>query len=215
VRPFSSDAVRRAYDTVATDYAAAFGDDLLHIEVDRSVLDDALALADDDGWVLEAGSGPAPAARYLGGRAANMLALDLSHEMLVVAGSRNPGLRRTQGDLRRLPLRDGCCSLVIAYYTLQHVHRSELPGVLGEIRRVLRPGGVLVVGTHLGDGDVYADEFLGHRISTMAGALHDRDELLSLLAHAGFRVDVERQRDALPHEYDSRRIYLIARLPRG
>jgi SAM-dependent methyltransferase len=174
------------------------------------VLDEALALA-DDGWVLEAGSGPAPAARYLGGRAANVLALDLSHEMLVVAGARNPDLRRTQGDLRRLPLRDGCCSLVIAYYTLQHVHRSELPAVLGEIRRVLRPGGVLVIGTHLGDGDMYADEFLGHRISTMAGALHDRDELLSLLAHAGFRVDVERQRDALPHEYDSRRIYLVAR----
>jgi hypothetical protein len=75
----------------------------------------------------------------------------------------------------------------------------------------LNDDGVLVVATHLGDGDVVTDEFLGHRVNPVAGALYRREELIGLLTATGFRVEDERQRGPLPHEYDSRRIYLLAR----
>jgi hypothetical protein len=100
---------------------------------------------------------------------------------------------------------------VIAYYSLQHLPRTGLAPALAEVRRVLDDEGVLVVAMHLGDGDVFTDEFLGHRIDTVAGALYRREELIGRLTEAGFRVDDERQRDALTHEHDSRRIYLLAR----
>jgi SAM-dependent methyltransferase len=209
--PFSPDVVRGAYDAVADDYAVAFGDDLADLPLDREMLDAAIAAAEDDGWVLEAGCGPAPAAGYLSGRATKVLGLDLSGAMLTVAGARNPGLHRIQGDLRHVPLRTGCCSLVIAYYSLQHLPRGALLPALTELRRVLRPRGVLVVATHLGEGDVHVDEFLGHRVTTFAGALHRREELSESLVASGFHVDLERQRGPRPHEYDSQRIYLLAR----
>jgi hypothetical protein len=86
---------------------------------------------------------------------------------------------------------------------------ATLPSTLTS--RVLDHEGVLLVATHLGVGDVLSDEFLGHRIGTIAGALYRREELLGLLAAAGFGVEVERQRGPLPHEYQSQRMYLLAR----
>jgi SAM-dependent methyltransferase len=211
VDPYSVDAVRSAYDTVADDYVDAFGDDLGRLPLDRHVLDAAVTAAPGRGWVLEAGCGPAPAAGYLADRVQGMLGIDLSGEMLRLAVTRNDGLRVMQGDVRRLPLRDGCCRLVVAHYSLQHVPRVQLGPVLGELRRVLAADGLLTIATHLGDGDLHMDEFLGHRIDTMAGAFHDRGSLLDLLAAAGFALEHEWQRDPLPHEYDSQRLYLLAR----
>jgi SAM-dependent methyltransferase len=211
VEPFSADAVRGAYDAAAVDYADAFGDDLARLPLDREVIDAAMTAAPGRGWVLEAGCGPAPAAGHLASRDRRLLGVDLSATMLAVAGARNPGLRRAQADLRQLPLRDCSCAVAIAYYALQHVPRTELAPVLGELRRVLRSEGVLVIATHLGQGDVFMDEFLGHRIATVGAALYGREELIGVLTAAGFGVDDERRRAPLPHEHDSQRIYLIAR----
>jgi hypothetical protein len=60
-------------------------------------------------------------------------------------------------------------------------------------------------------GEVVLEEFLGHRIEPLAGALHDRDDVVERLARSGFAVLEEHQRDPLPHEYPSRRLYLLAR----
>jgi SAM-dependent methyltransferase len=202
--------VRGAYEVAATDYAAAFGDDLADLPLDREMLDAALAAAPGAGWVLESGCGPAPAAAYLDERGRAWLGVDLAGTMLAVAGRRVPTLRVAQADLRHLPLRAGCCALAIAYYSLQHMPRTDLGPALAEHRRVLAPGGVLVLSAHLGEGDVLVEEFLGHRVS-LPGCLHGRDELVGAVTGAGFAVEVERQRGPLPHEYASQRLYLLAR----
>ena len=44
-------------------------------------------------------------------------------------------------DLAHLP--DGCAGIVYACHVLEHVARPEVPMVLEEWRRVLRPGGIL------------------------------------------------------------------------
>ena len=209
--PFSASAVREAYDTVAADYEKAFGDDLAQLPLDREMLDAALAAATGPGWVLEAGCGPGPAAGYLAGRAARLLGIDLSGAMLNVAGARTAGLLLAQADIRHLPLRDASCRLVIAYYSLQHLPRADLGSAMAEFRRVLAGEGRLVVATHLGVGEAHIDEFLGHRVRTFAGAYHRRDEIVGLLASAGFEVELERQRGPLPHETNSQRIYVLAR----
>jgi SAM-dependent methyltransferase len=213
--PFSPQAVGGAYDAVARDYVLQFGDDLARLPLDRAMLDAAWTAAPPgDGWVVEAGCGPAPAAGYLAGRAQRLVGVDLSGGMLVVAAERNPGLRLAQADLRGLPLRGGCCALVIAYYTLQHVPRGDLVATLTELRRVLGPGGVLLAATHLGDGDVVTGDFLGRAVDPVAGALYDRDEFTGALAAAGFAVEEERVRGPLPHEHDSQRIYVLCRVGR-
>jgi SAM-dependent methyltransferase len=202
--------VRGAYEVAAPEYAAAFGDDLADLPLDREMLDAALAAAPAAGWVLESGCGPAPAAAYLGERARSWLGVDLAGAMLGVAARRVPSLRLAQADLRRLPLRAGCCALAIAYYSLQHMPRADLGPALAEHRRVLAPRGVLALSAHLGEGDVLVEEFLGHRVS-LPGCLHGRDELVAAVTGAGFTVEIERQRGPLHHEYASQRLYVMAR----
>jgi SAM-dependent methyltransferase len=56
------------------------------------------------------------------------------------------GLAVVVSDLRRLGLRDGAVDLVVSPSTLDHfATRAELETALGEIHRVLRPGGRAVV----------------------------------------------------------------------
>jgi ubiquinone/menaquinone biosynthesis C-methylase UbiE len=209
--PFSAGAVRAAYDAAAADYVREFGDDLAALPLDRAMLDAAWDAAGGGGWALEAGCGPAPAADYLAGRADRVVGLDLSATMLATARRRVPHVRPVQADLRRVPLRDRSCSLVVAYYTLQHVPRTDLAPALAELRRVLAAGGVLVAATHLGEGDVVVEEFLGHVDHPFAGALHGRDEFVRALDAAGFRVEEEQTRGPLPHEYASQRLYVLCR----
>jgi SAM-dependent methyltransferase len=209
--PFSHAAVQGAYDVAADDYAVAFADDLANLPLDCLMLDAAFASVRESGWIVEVGCGPAPAARYLADRTHHTLALDLSAEMLRVAGERNPWLPRVHADMCALPLRSRSCALVIAYYCVQHVPRASVPTALREMHRSLVAGGVLLVATHLGDGDVFSETFLGHAIDPVGGALYHAEELFGLLAEAGFAIEDSRQRGPLAHEHDTERIYILAR----
>lgn len=93
--------------------------------------------------------------------------------------------------------------------------RTDLVATLIELGRVLVPGGVLLAATHLGEGDVVTGEFLGHRVDPVGGALHGRTEFAGALTAAGFRITEQRERDAPPHEYDSRRLDVLCRLRSG
>jgi ubiquinone/menaquinone biosynthesis C-methylase UbiE len=76
-----------------------------------------------------------------GGRA---LGLDLSAAMLAVARRRLTAAL-CQADARRLPLADDCCDRLFSSYVLDLVATADLPVILAEFRRVLRPGGRLVL----------------------------------------------------------------------
>ena len=212
-RRFSTRVVRAAYDMVATDYTVAFGDDLAGLPVDRAMLDAAADRVADGGLVLDLGCGPAPVSGYLTARGARAIGADVSGGMLSAARSRNPGLAIVQADMRCLSFRTGSLGLVVAYYSIQHLPRGQLAAALDEIGRVVGSDGALLLATHLGDGDVYIDEFLGHRIEPLGGALYQRDELLAHLDAAGFVIDAEEHREPLSHEAETHRIYILARRP--
>jgi SAM-dependent methyltransferase len=207
---FEPATVRAAYDTVAADYVATFGDDLDQLPVDRSVLDEAVGLVHGDGPVIDLGCGPGQVARYLAGRGAHSIGLDLSPQMLRQARLQADG-PFVCGDLRALPFRSARASGAVAFYSIQHLPRQDLPVALEEIRRVLAPGGFLVIATHLGQGEVYVPELLGHPLEPMGGIMYGDDELLGMVETHHFRVEQVRHREPLPHEYASNRIYLTAR----
>ncbi len=56
------------------------------------------------------------------------------------------------GDARRFPLRDACVDVVVSFETIEHFYEHDV--FLAEIRRVLRPGGCLVVSSP--ERDVYS-----------------------------------------------------------
>ena len=212
MEPFYPATVRAAYDVVAEDYVVAFADDLEQLPVDRAVLDAGVGRLTRPGPMLDVGCGPAQVAEYLANRGVPVIGVDLAARMLGVAQRRLASLPLVCADMRLLPFRSRSCSGAAMFYSLQHLPRAAIGDVFGELRRVLAPGGVLLIATHLGEGEVYLSEFLGHHIDPLGGTLHARDELERALIRESFMLEDVRHRDPLPHEYQSRRIYLIARL---
>jgi SAM-dependent methyltransferase len=213
--PFDAAAVRAAYDVTAEEYAEAFADDLLGLPLDREVLDSVAERIGGSSLVLELGCGPGQVGKYLSERGFRVVGLDISFQMLLVARRRTGNRTLVCGDMRSTPFGSESFSGVVAFYSIHHLPRSVLQSVLAEIRRVLRPAGQFVVATHLGESEVYSSEFLGHQIETVGGTLYGNDELVEALQNNSFLVEDVRYRDPLPHERQSKRIYLMSRLSGG
>lgn len=65
---------------------------------------------------------------------------------------RRPNLRYLAGDARAIPLPDACVDVVVSFETLEHFDGQDR--FLDECRRVMRPGGLLIISTP--DRDVYS-----------------------------------------------------------
>jgi len=163
------------------------------------------------GPVLDLGCGPAQVARYLTAPGLDVVGLDIATHMLRLAAARMNSDLFACGDMRTLPFRSHSFRGVVAFYSIQHLPRSDLRIALREIHRVLTTGGVLVVATHLGDGEIHLSEFLGHDIEPVGGTFYNEMELRDALADESFWLEASLRRDPLPHEYQSRRVYVTAR----
>ena len=100
----------------------------------------ARAVSADAEVVLDLASGSGPMSRLLVRPGRTVVGIDLSAEELALAAERGPG-PWVQGDALALPFRDGSVDVVTSSLGLVVV--TPLEGVLAEVARVLRPGGVL------------------------------------------------------------------------
>jgi ubiquinone/menaquinone biosynthesis C-methylase UbiE len=139
VRPITT---AEGYDAWAPSYDEP--NDLIDIEepVIRAILDRRPA-----GRALDAACGTGRHAAYLASRGHEVLGVDVSANMLAVARAKLPGVDFRQADVCALPVPDEDVDLVVCSLALEHV--PDLAAAFAEFRRVLRPGGHLVIADSL------------------------------------------------------------------
>ena len=101
--------------------------------------------------VVDLGAGPGLDTVLLAARGLRAFGVDFSMGMLR-AGRREFGAVRIQGDARRVPLATASMDGVWAKASLLHLQREDVALALAEVRRILRPGGVLFVSLKAGSG---------------------------------------------------------------
>lgn len=199
-----------SYDAVADEYVRRIYDELRHKPLDRELLDRFAAQVSDGGWCGDLGCGPGHVTRYLHEQGAQVCGIDLSDAMVRRARELNPGLDFQQGDLTALDLPDAHFAGVIAFYSLIHIAPPQMVNALRELRRVLRPGGPLLVAFHIGDETLHLDEWWGRAVSVDFHFFRP-EQMRAWLETAGLEVEEIIERDPYPDiEHQSRRGYIFA-----
>lgn len=148
------------------------------------------------GPVLDAGCGPGHWTDFLHNQGVDISGVDLVPEFIDSARSRFPDAPFRVASLHALDLAGSSLGGVLAWYSLIHLAPAELPKVLEELRRVLRPQGHLLIGFFEGESAQPFD----HAVTS--AYYWSVQRMSRMLQDAGFEVlDVETRHDpgSRPH----------------
>jgi SAM-dependent methyltransferase len=207
----SSEEIRLVYDRVASVYADKFDRELDGKPLDRALLDAFAELVRGRGRVLDVGCGTGHIGAYLADRGADVEGVDISPAMIERARALHPNVRFRVGDMLALDDGDGAIAGISAAYAIVHLLPEDVARAAAEWRRVLAPGGWLLVSFHVGNERFHLDEFIGEKVA-VDYTFHERAAVEADLERAGLEVEarLERKGDAAV-EHPSFRAYLLAR----
>ncbi len=184
---------RISYDTVAVSYADQLRDALdaePYLRASLAVFADQVGAA-GGGPVADAGCGPGHVTGHLHKLGIDAFGIDLSPGMIDIARRDHPDLRFEVGSMTDLDLADASVAGLIAFWSLVHVPDHAVSTVFGHFRRVLRPGGPLLLGFHVGDGSrLKTQGYGGHPMNVY---VHRRqpDQVTAWLHDAGLAVEAQ------------------------
>jgi SAM-dependent methyltransferase len=204
--------LKSSYDCVAERYATEYFDELARKPFDRELLDTFADSLREQGVICEIGCGPGQISRYLQDLGLKMCGIDLSDEMVKCAGRLNPDISFEQGDMLALNAEDASFAGVVSFYAIIHLRREDVTRALREMRRVLIPGGRLLVSFHGGEGELHRDEWYDQPVSIDVN-LFQSYEMRGYLDAAGFEVEGIAEREPYEFEYPTRRMYALALRP--
>ncbi|GEB54572.1 class I SAM-dependent DNA methyltransferase [Streptomyces gardneri] len=206
---------RRSYDTVAVDYERLLGEQLATTPLDRAMLAAFVEKVDTfDGprAVGDLGCGTGRVAAHLRELGADVFGVDLSPGMIAVARETYPGVRFEVGSMTALDLPDASLGGALSWYSTVHMPEAELSACFAEFRRVLAPGGFVLVAFKVGDERVRLEQAYGHEVA-LDVYRWSPDRIAELLAAAGLVEAARLVREPDPVE-STPQAFLLARRPR-
>jgi SAM-dependent methyltransferase len=201
--------VADGYDTIAERYYA--WSDARPSAVRLRWLAKALERIPPGADVLDLGCGAGvPITRALAaGR--QVTGIDISARQIELARTAVPEATFVQADMTRLDFDPASLDAIVAFYSLTHVPRADLPELLVAVLSWLRPGGILIASMGAQDSpDVVESDWLGvPMFFSHLGAKKNR----ALLRRSGFELE-EAVVEVEPEDrHDALFLWIVARRP--
>jgi SAM-dependent methyltransferase len=205
---------RASYDTVAADYERLLREELANSPFDRAMLGvfAERVLGGGGGPVADLGCGPGRITGHLAGLGLDVFGIDLSPEMVIVARWAHPRLRFDVGTMTALDLQDDSLAGAVSWYSTVHTPPAELPVVFREFRRVLAPGGLLLMAFKVGDESVHLSHAYGHDLD-LDVYRYPPDRIAGLLTDAGLVEAARLVREPEGEKQRTPQAYVLARKP--
>ena len=113
-----------------------------------------------------------------------------------------------------LPDADNSWGGIAAFYCIIHIPREQIVDALGEMNRVLKPGGVLLITFHIGKEIKHLDEWWERPVN-LDFAFYEPAEMETWLKEAGYELEKTLVREPNPEvEVATRRAYLFEKKPK-
>jgi len=200
-QPADLDGVRQSYDAVADRYVDMGAGDLGPYPWLRAALATFAEAVRGLGPVLDVGCGPGIVTAYLAERGVSVSGVDLSPRMIHHARRRYPHLDFAVGSATAFDAGPASLGGVLGWWSLFNLPRHLLPGVLESFAEALVPRGQILIGTHVGDGDIVRNEAYGGMPVAWTTYLWRPEQLSRLIEAAGLEIIAEMRLPAsgLPH----------------
>jgi SAM-dependent methyltransferase len=176
----------RFVDTMASEYLERTPWTELRLEAVRSLVEPQAGER-----VLDLGCAAGAISDYLSGLGCETVGVDAEPRAVEKARALFPELRFELANVARLPFEDASFDKAVAADLVEHLDDATFHAMLGETRRVLRPGGTLSIYTPNPKHPIErlkAHDLLLAQNPTHIG-LRDASTLERMLGEAGFAVD--------------------------
>jgi SAM-dependent methyltransferase len=137
--------------------------------------------------------------------------VDISARQIELARAAVPEATFVQADMTALDLAPESLDAVVAFYSLTHIPRADLPALLAAVHGWLRPGGVLIASMGAQDSpDSVEGDWLG---APMFFSHHGAKKNRALVRRAGFELE-EAVVEAEPEDrHDALFLWVVGRRP--
>ena len=212
----TKNSIRAAYDHAAQEYAKRLWHELDGKPFDRLMLRWFAERVPASETILEVGAGPGEVAAFLMEQGATCLATDLSPEMVAVGKQCCPELDFEVQDFFNLSYEDESFTAVLAFYAIVNLQLEEVPAMLKEVFRVLKPGGLFFLSFHIKEEEdtVYVENFFSEEQNPLTFYYFDVEDVCDMLKETGFiPMETIIRYPYEGKEYGSKRAYIIVEKP--
>lgn len=199
------------YEKTAANYARQFAHELHLKPLDSLLLKSFAEHNKSKGLMLDLGCGPGQTTNFLFENGANdILGTDISTGMISQARNIFPGVPFMQMDMLSLDYADASLGSVLAFYSIVHLSLEQIDKLLTDLKRMIIPGGDLLLAFHIGNETIHRDEFLEETVD-IDFYFFEKAAILNLLSQNGFQLRDCIERFPYPEiEYPSNRPYIWA-----
>jgi len=184
---------RAVYDMAALRYVQFAGTEISTATegpIDRAVLLAFVELINGRavGRVADIGCGPGRVAAFMTGHGLDVVGVDVSLAMLAVARTAHPHIEFMEGRIDALPFETGALAGAVCWYSIIYTPPVQLTEAFGELRRVLEPGGYLLLAFQAGSSEsVHAEHAHGTHLP-LTSYRHSVEQVASCLEATDFKI---------------------------